>query len=329
MGNALEERGHKVYYIGQESKIESKELNRLKKDFIAVECSGFKPKKCLTFTIKMQRTIRALKKEIKEKDIDLVIGFGGALSFALSYSGWSMKIPVLIHEQNFKMGQANRLASVFSTRVITSYEKTNMGNRKVTFIGNPLMTKCKSIEPSMTHYDTIIVMGSLGSTSVNEIVKDYLEIKKTDYKILVIIGHNHKYQFMDLLNTRDDVCIKEYSDDLVASMKNCELIVCRSGASTLAEIASCRLPAILIPSPYVKNNHQLQNAKHYSRWGAARIIEEKDLSGKRLKSAIENLLSNKKLLTIMSQQAEKEIVDDVLPRFIELIEKYGKNSTEA
>ena len=136
-------------------------------------------------------------------------------------------------------------------------------------------------------------MGSLGSKTMNEKLASSLKLfSKKDYEVLFITGKTYYDSYKDLKVSKN-VKIVPFAKDLISLMKDASLIVSRAGASSLVEITAASLPSILIPSPYVTNNHQYKNAKVLEDKNACVIIEEKDFTEERLVCAIDEILNDK------------------------------------
>jgi len=125
-----------------------------------------------------------------------------------------------------------------------------------------------------------------------------------DYEVLYVTGKNY-YEEISKIKLPSNVKIEPYIDNLPGLMKNTDLIVTRSGASTLSEIIALRLPSILIPSPYVPNNHQYKNAMDLVNEEAALLIEEKNLDSKKIVEEIDNLLNDEKKLKELKNNLKK------------------------
>ena len=148
-------------------------------------------------------------------------------------------------------------------------------------------------------------MGSLGSSKVNEfLVKTMGLFEKKDYEILYVTGKND-YEEIITNKFPSNVKVVPYIENMTRIMKNTDLIVTRSGASTLSEIIALNLPSILIPSPYVPNNHQYVNAMDLVNEKSAVLIEEKDLDSKKLVKEIDNLLDDESKLKEMRNNLNK------------------------
>ena len=122
------------------------------------------------------------------------------------------------------------------------------------------------------------------------------------------------------------VTIREYINDMDICMAAADLVICRAGAITLGELQACGKPAILIPSPYVAENHQFHNAMTLKKAGAAEIIEEKDLSGESLIEKVTYLIDNKPKLINMSEAAKKSAIIDANERIYNTLMRLYTNS---
>ena len=124
----------------------------------------------------------------------------------------------------------------------------------------------------------------------------------------------------------DKIDIREYISDMDVCMAAADLIICRAGAITLSELLACGKPAILIPSPYVAENHQFHNAMTLKRIGAADIIEEKDLTPQKLIDVVSKLIQNKPRLAAMADAAKKGAIIDANERIYEIIMRLYTNA---
>jgi len=117
----------------------------------------------------------------------------------------------------------------------------------------------------------------------------------------------------------EEIDIREYINDMDVCMAAADIVICRAGAITLSELEACAKPSVLIPSPYVAENHQYHNAMALKRRGAAEVIEEKDLSGKKLISEISSVIENKDKLKKMSEAAKKMAILDANERIYNVL----------
>lgn len=247
---------------------------------------------------------------------DVVMGFGGYVSAPVIIAAHRQHIPTLIHEQNSIAGASNRLAAHYADGIVICYERLfqTFDPQKTRLLGNPRATSAVQVPFNRTYFQSLqlredkpvilVVMGSLGSTSINEIMCEALPKVKTDAQILFVCGKNNKQDVMKRLPRDHRLHVVEYVSQLEI-MEKVDLIICRAGATTAAEITALGIPAILIPSPYVAHNHQYYNAQVLCEHHAAFMIEEKDLSSETLNEKIQLISGNKALQKQMREAAKQ------------------------
>jgi UDP-N-acetylglucosamine--N-acetylmuramyl-(pentapeptide) pyrophosphoryl-undecaprenol N-acetylglucosamine transferase len=204
--------------------------------------------------------------------------------------------------------------------------------KRVVYTGNPCGELAKKQETKdLSEFGfkksdkvIIIVAGSLGSESFNNKFKAYLSmIGNESYKVLYIAGKNYYEEFMKDNNFSKNVKVIPYYDNLSSILGSAYLIISRAGASTLSEIVALKKPSILIPSPYVANNHQYYNALDLANIGVAELIEEKNLNANMIQVAINELVYNKdkynemlKNLDKMNEKSSSNIIYNTIKELI-------------
>ena len=305
-------------YIGTHNRMEKDIVPKHNIPFKSIEIYGFNRKNLL----KNFKTIKCLltaknkcKKIIKEFNPDVVIGVGGYVTAPVIMAAYSLKIKTFIHEQNSIAGKANLMLSKKVDLIGVSFKSSikEFPKNKTIFTGNPCSEDAikkeamdkKELGLNKNKRLVLFVMGSLGSSKVNEfLVKSMKLFDGKDYEILFVTGKND-YEEISKKKFSNNVKVVPYIENMTRIMKNTDLIVTRAGASTLSEIIALKLPSILIPSPYVPNNHQYMNAMDLVDTNSAILMEEKDLDSKKLVDAIDNLLSDDKKLNEMKTNLEK------------------------
>jgi UDP-N-acetylglucosamine--N-acetylmuramyl-(pentapeptide) pyrophosphoryl-undecaprenol N-acetylglucosamine transferase len=213
-------------------------------------------------------------------------------------------------------------------------------NKKPDITGNPIRTELtlKSREEArailgLTEDKPLILSfgGSLGAKRVNESVAELIKWHNPTDKFYHIhatgkVGYDDMLQNLADTPLSDKVRIREYIDDMDVCMAAADLVICRAGAITLGELQACGKPSVLIPSPYVAENHQYHNALTLKKDGAAEIIEEKDLTGEALIKTVESLIENKEKLEKMSQSALKGAITDSNQRIYEILMQLYTNA---
>lgn len=310
-------------YIGTHNRMEKDIVPHKNIPFKAIEMYGFNKKhilknfktiKCLFKAFKECQTI------IKEFKPDIVIGVGGYVTVPVIISAKKLGIKTFIHEQNSIPGKANRYLAKYCDLIGVSFKSSLdyfKGNKAV-LTGNPCSENALN-KPAITKTElglsgakklVLIVMGSLGSASVNQYILDLMpKFATKNYEVLFITG-NKDYDKIISESIPQNVKVLPFYEGLTSVMKRTDLMITRAGASTLSEIIALEVPTILIPSPYVANNHQYINALDIVKNHAGLMIEEKNLHGDILIDTIDDLINNdKKLKDIKQNLAELKIND--------------------
>lgn len=247
---------------------------------------------------------------------DVVIGFGAYITAPTLMAAKFLNIPIVLHEQNSSMGKTNQMFYKSSKAVVACYDSIaeEYGHDKVFVLGNPRATEVSHIRKNKKVIEDfgldaskktiLIVMGSLGSESVNDAMYELLPLfEQRDFQVIFVTGNKHydvfKNEHRDLSN---NVVIVPYVDQAHV-LKNVDLVIARGGATTAAEICALGVPSIIIPSPYVANNHQYINALELQKVNAARIIKEDELTSDLLITLLDELMNDDILLNEMAKNA--------------------------
>lgn len=230
----------------------------------------------------------------------LVIGVGGYASGPFLLASALKGIPRVILEQNVIPGMTNRFLASWMDKVVVSFEKSRsyFGKIPVEVLGNPVRGELlKNREFSMKEKERtlLVVGGSRGAHRINLAMVEALTILKKEVQNLFIIHQTGESDFLWVQREYEKCGIRgrvsPFIYDMAESYKQADLVVSRAGATTVAEITVCGLPAILIPYPYASHNHQLKNAEVLEKAGAARVIEDEACDGPRLASEILALIN--------------------------------------
>ncbi len=297
-----------ILYIGTKDRMESKIVPSRGIDYIGIEMKGlnrkniFKNIKVLSIYLKAKKEIKKILKEFKP---DIVLGIGGYITLPVLEVANSLGIKTFIHEQNSIPGLSNKILSKRACCIGVSLSDSlqYFDPNKAVFTGNPRSEEVIEAKPILkskyglsSHKKLVlIVMGSLGSTSMNNKFQEILpSFKDCDYEVLFVTGNDYYETYKKCPNLPKNVKIVPYLDDMLGVMKKTDLIITRAGASTIAEITAIGIPSILIPSPYVTHNHQYKNARVLEQKGAGVIISEEDLNKELLLKTINDILIDPK-----------------------------------
>ena len=312
-------------YIGTHNRMEKEIVPAHGIRYEAIEIYGLaKSLKLMPRNIKnvflIYKDYKKCLKLMQEFKPDIVMGFGGYVTFPVIKAANKLGIKTFIHEQNSIPGKANKglLKNVDLIGVSFQDSLQYFDGYNAIMTGNPVSENALNIstidkEIFGMHRDKkgiLIVSGSLGSSVVNKKMQEFLEsIGDEDYEVLYITGKNFYDEFTKQGYPKN-VFIQPYVDNLSGLMKDMDLIISRAGASSVAEIEALRLPSILIPSPYVANNHQYFNAMSIVNAKAGFMIQEKDLSKDVLKKQIDEILNNPDLVREVKRNLANISIDD-------------------
>ena len=321
-------------YIGTHNRMEKDIIPKQNIPFKQIEIYGFNRKK-ITKNIKTIKCLYNSYKEcisiIKEFKPDIVIGVGGYVTAPVILAAHKLKTKTFIHEQNSVAGASNKLLSKFADMIGVSFQSSiiEFPKNKTIFTGNTCSENAIKVLPaskkefglSEDKKLVLFVMGSLGSSKMNQFLIKTMELfKNKDYEILFVTGNNG-IEKNNLGKIPTNVKMVPYIDNMTRIMKKADLIVSRAGASTLSEIIALNLPSILIPSPYVPNNHQYKNALDLINNNACILIEEKDLKGDILVRNIDEILNDSKKIKEIKESLNKLKVSNSATIIYENIKK--------
>ena len=248
----------------------------------------------------------------------MVIGCGGYVSGPALFSAATMKIPTLIHEQNAVPGMTTKILSRFVSRICVSFEesiKHLTSKEKIVFTGNPVRENMLSVNPALARDElgltgqTLLVFGgSIGAKKINEAMLDLVKTKEFDWNIIWGTGKRYYDEITKSLEgvaLSDKIRISPYIYNMDNVMAAADIVVGRAGAITISEICAMGKCSVLIPSPYVTNNHQEHNASALEKAGAALMLKEDELNADTLFNAATMLFSDKKKLDNVCANALK------------------------
>ena len=244
---------------------------------------------------------------------DVVVGTGGYVCSSLVAAAYNEHIPVLLHEQNAFPGRSNRLMSRKADVVCTSFpgmEKDFPKAKKIVFTGNPVKTIFFSTTREEARRelgipdDTVMLLamgGSLGARTINQSVAE-LSGLLSGKKVSIILSAG-KQQFAALhesiTETNDNMEVMEYIYNPQTYMAAADLVICRAGAITCAEVAALGIPSIMIPYPFAAGDHQTYNARAFVKASAAILMKDADVSAQTLCDTVMPLLEDAKLMKNM------------------------------
>ena len=333
-----------ILFVGTERGLESKLIPREGFKIKKIKARGIQRKICfenLTAIVIFLISLFQSYKIIKRYKPDIVIGTGGYVSGSVVLIAAILGIPTFVHEQNVIPGITNKFLSRITRATFLSFNQSKeyfSSKAKLIFTGNPLRFKNikRSTDREYKKFNldsskkTILVLGgSKGAASINRAVLEGIdlikEIIKNGWQILLISGQDDYDNIIGMLGEGHKIfSVEPYLHDIEKAYSLADLVICRAGATTLAEISAYGLPAILIPYPYATHDHQVINAKIFEREGAAILIFEKDLSDKELVRVLLDILKGKNRLEIMAKKSRELGNKNSAKKIVDYISDYIK-----
>lgn len=284
----LKERGFNLFWLGTNRGLETNVVPKHGYPLLKINVAGVRGKGLLRLLLTpfmlMFALFQALKIMVKVRPV-VVLGMGGFASGPGGIAAWLMRIPLLIHEQNAIAGLTNRLLAPFSVSVMAAFPGAFKPSGKLTITGNPVRNDIVNLpEPEKRYLNrdsgslkVLVLGGSLGAKRLNEVIPETLLALSRDHKIEVKhqCGERHFAQTEATYNEFDmNARVMPFIDNMAEAYAWADIVICRAGALTVAELAACGVGSILIPFPYAVDDHQTENAKYLSLEGAAILIQE-------------------------------------------------------
>ncbi len=291
-------------------------------------------------------SIAASKKIVRDFKPDVAVGTGGYVCYPVLKAAASLGVPTAVHESNAVPGLTTRQLAGVVDRIMVGFEESRKEYKhpeKVVVTGTPVRTQFDPTSDSARAKERLglsadkplilSVWGSLGASKMNEIIVGVIEraLRKPSFSLIHSAG-TRGYDAMEQRMREEGIescdksgfLVKNYIYNMPDVMAAADLIICRSGASTLSELGYMGKPAILVPSPNVTNNHQEKNARVLEAKGAAKVLLESDCNADTLIGMISELLKHPDTLSEMSKRMASFGNPDATDRIAEIILRLAK-----
>ena len=290
----------RILFVGAERGLERDLIAHTPYPFRTVNISSFhrslRPKE-LRHNLVSVRNLMHAKREadaiLDEFQPDLIVGTGGYASYPVVRYGHARGIPTAVHESNAVPGLTTRLLENHCDRILVGFEDCRQYYKHM----NRVTAELLYLEAAKEPFHHVHSVGSLGWRKMHEWVSGY--------------GVD--------LRDHPSLDVREYIYDMADVMRAADLVICRAGASTLSELTALGVPAILVPSPNVTNHHQEKNAAVLGEHGAALVLPEEGLDGKRLFTEAAALLRDETRLAAMHEASLRLGVRDATERIYETV----------
>ena len=340
-------------FVGAERGLEKDLVPKAGYDFRTVHISSFhrsfKPKEIkhnLVSVCNLMRAPREARAILREFRPDVVIGTGGYASFPMVKAAAKAGIPTAVHESNMVPGLTTEMLEPFADRIMVGFEACRQHYKhpeKVMVTGTPVrgdffkMTKEEAKRQLGVDDGRPLIVsfwGSLGASGMNRQMADFLalEAAKEPFHHIHGAGASGYPMVRDLLREKGvdleahpALQLREYIYDMAPVMRAADLVICRAGASTISELTALGVPALIVPSPYVTNNHQEKNARVLESAGGAEVLLEKDCSGQAMFQAACGILHDgerrKQMETAMASLGIRDATERIYQTVLEICQE--------
>lgn len=302
VAEVLSARGWRVVWMGTKTGMEARIVPRSGYEIVFVDFQGVRGKGPLGFAFLPHRLLRAFWQAaaaIRKLRPDVVLGMGGYISFPGGLMASALNRPLAIHEQNAIAGTTTRLLAHIADRVLTSFESTLGPGRRVVVTGNPIRAAFRSLpEPQLRFAQRngplriTVLGGSLGAQALNQALPQALARLAAAERpeVLHQTGEHHIEAVIASYREAGVAarCVA-FVEDVAAELAASDLVICRAGATTLAELTAVGVGSILVPFPFAIDDHQTHNARRLAEAGAAILLPQPELSPARLAALITTL----------------------------------------
>ena len=323
----LLERGVNVVWLGTRTGLESRVVPAKGIDLEWLDVKGLRGAGWIRLLQSPVMLVRALWQAvcvIRRRRPDALLGMGGYVAGPGALAGVLMRLPLVIHEANARAGLSNRLLTHVASHVLTGFPATAGLGRRTEWVGNPVRPAIVAIESperraigqrALLH---LLVIGvSQGAEVLNRLVPAAiaeLPISKRPN----IVHQCGKARPEDTIKRYRELGVEadvvEYIDDIAGAYRNADLVICRSGGMTVAEISMAGVAALLVPFPHAVGDHQSMNAAFLAERGAARVIPQKQLSSTNLAGVLMELLDDRSKLLALAHAARSLACPDATER---------------
>jgi UDP-N-acetylglucosamine--N-acetylmuramyl-(pentapeptide) pyrophosphoryl-undecaprenol N-acetylglucosamine transferase len=323
VSQVLRARGHEIVWMGAPASFEARVVPQhgIPMEFIRVQ--GLRGKgitRWLTAPLLLLRGVRDALSALHRQQPSVVLGMGGFAAGPGGFAAWLMRRPLVIHEQNAAAGLTNRLLAKLARVVLEAFPKTFAHARTV---GNPVRSGFAELpDPAQrigvqAQRHLLVIGGSQGARSLNTIVPAALALMPESERPQVRHQAGRTLDVAQAAYGSTDVKadVTSFIDDMPAAYGWADLVVCRAGASTVAELAAAGCAALLVPFPAAVDDHQTRNGEYLVHAGAALLVQERDLDAQRLAILLRQLLGDPARLTTMARAARSA----AWPRAVETI----------
>jgi UDP-N-acetylglucosamine--N-acetylmuramyl-(pentapeptide) pyrophosphoryl-undecaprenol N-acetylglucosamine transferase len=321
-----------ILFVGAKGRIEEKIVPANNYELKTVEITGFSKKNIISLPVKFLKALKTCKKILNDFKPDVVVGTGGFASAPMVYSAIKMKIPTVVQEGNSFPGKVTRYFAGKANKVIVSFEDTKEYFKRkdnVVKISYPVRNSLSKVDKigALNYFGlnngnrTLFVFGgSQGAKGINDVIKiKFKALVDENINLIWQTGNSSYSEFMELCKPYNDkIKVFEFIDNMKYAYSASDLVICRSGMSSIMELSFLKMPAILVPFPLSADNHQEKNALTLENNKACILIKQNELDYKLL-NTVTNTIYNNETLSILGENVFKFSDPDSAKKIADLI----------
>jgi len=303
----LKQLGHQVHWLGTRAGIEARLVPQENIPLSFIDIQGLRGKKAYILLFAPFKILKAIVQSYRvlaKERPNAVLCMGGYVSGPGAIAAWVLRCPIVLHEQNAVAGWTNRVLANFASSIMVAFPNAFRGRKTTNIVetGNPVRQDILNVLPPVERLGSrqsqvrvLILGGSQGATKLNEVIPKAFALLPVEQRPLV--WHQTGKNNLEITKRAYEDCeVKAQVSDFIQDMKEAyswaDMVICRSGALTTAEICAVGLPSILIPFPFAVDDHQTFNAQHLSERGAALLIKQSALTPQDLSELLLDLIKH-------------------------------------
>jgi len=337
VARALEARSREVVWLGTHRGLESRVVPEAGIEIEWISIKGLRRKGAMAALIAPLQIGWALMQSLAvifRRRPAAVLGMGGFVSGPGGVAAWLTRRPLVIHEQNAAAGMTNRLLARFARVVLQAFPGSFNSDVDAETVGNPVREDIAAVPPPHERYTdrqgalrVLVLGGSQGALALNRAVPASLAL--LDPELRPVVRHQCGERTLDIAKQAYaehsvDVELLPFIEDMAAAYAWADLVICRAGALTVAELCAVGVPALFVPYPAAVDDHQTANARPMADAGAGVIIQESELTAERLADLLREWLQSRAELLRRAAKARALCAPDSLQRITDIcIEQAG------
>jgi UDP-N-acetylglucosamine--N-acetylmuramyl-(pentapeptide) pyrophosphoryl-undecaprenol N-acetylglucosamine transferase len=330
----FDRRGHKVLLLISEKKVDAQGAEKygrlaFHKVPAIAKPATFSPR-MIPFLYRLWRTVRQCREILKRNECNAVLGMGGFTSLPPVLAGKKLGLMTYVHGSNAMPGKANRLTARWCRKILLGLEAaaSYFSDSEVVVTGTPVRQELTELPNKVDartafgmdpHGPAVLVMGgSQGAQSLNTLVVDAAKAMP-GLQFIHITGAYDFDRVKKLVGNREGYRVIEFCDDMATAYAACDVAVCRSGASSMTELAYVAMPSILVPYPHAADDHQTVNAEVFHSAGAAVLRPQDELDAGQLVADLTKIVEDDEYRKVMSANAASLAVRDAAAKICDVI----------